>query len=328
MTLDTTLREQFKKFSPKPIHYTANLAHLFADYVEILAVLQNGDWISSADLVKRYKDVGVSVPKVSQICAGELQSEEATPAEIEDTYDAWAQQVYSQLTERTTLFSDDYAFDCEGESLRLKENLTNRQKIYLMLVLCSNLHFVPKLQDTLTKEFETLSAEVLRNILPKNAIIKQFGKGTEYTGTAQDKIWKLALDMNLEINEREVRKVLGNQERGLDVVGWIPFKDKYANFVAMLVQCACGKNWYSKLSETRRYESSYFFFEKISPIHALMVPRCLHYRGDLYQSDELHDVLLFERCRIMELLESEDFFQALDSKSIVEWLVDLEEDLV
>lgn len=328
MRLEEMLDLQLKAFSPKPIRYTANLAHLYADYLEMIASLRNGDLVTAADLINRYKTEDGSVPQVSQVYAGPLRGETETAAEKEDSYDAWAAQVFFQVAERSRLFGTDYPFEHGIDSIRLKERLSTRQHIYLMLVLCSNLHFVPLLQQVLTKDFEALSKEALRSLLPATAEVKGFGKNSDYSGTAEEKIWQLAMDMNVEINEKQVKKVLGNQERGLDVVGWIPFRDQYANFISMLMQCACGKDWFAKLNETRRYERGYLVFEGIKPIHILSVPRCLHYRGDIYQSDEVHDVLLMERSRLMELIKSEEFFSKSDSKKIVERLVSFEEDVV
>lgn len=328
MTIEESLLEQFTGFSLVPERHTANLAHLYADYVELMALIQNGDWFSAADLVKRFKDYDVTVPEVSTRVAGPALNDEPTAAEIDDRYDSWAQQVFSQIAARQSLFAADYAFDVDHECIRLTVEISARQKIYLMLVLCSNLKYVPKLQSVLTADFEQLAAEVMKVYLPASAFVKQLGKNSDYAGDAQDKIRALAADMKVALNAREFNKILGTQERGLDLVGWIPFKDEYANLLSILGQCACGKDWHSKLSETRRFDNSYFVFEKLKPIHALFVPRSLTYRKDLYQSDELSDVLLFERSRILQFIRDEAFFDGYDAKAVVEYAIEFAEDLV
>ncbi|MFO1003463.1 MAG: hypothetical protein U0936_24285 [Planctomycetaceae bacterium] len=328
MKLDTLLAEQFKNFSLTPIHHSAEIAHLYADYLELLTVLQNGEWFTESELVKRFMDFGIRVPNVSQKTAGTAQDDEPRPAEIDDQYDSWAQQVFSQLDSRQALFEGDYPFEAARGRVRLKATLDLRQKLYVMLLLCSNLRYFPKLEPALTSEFEGVAFEVLKAFLPGNATVRQLGKNSDYGGDAKSKISKLAKEMNVKINEREFQKIQGTQERGLDVVGWIPFSDRCFSFLSILAQCACGKNWTHKLSETRRFDSSYFHFEKLKPIHALFIPRGLNYKDDLYQSSELSEVLLFERGRILTVLSTADFFENFESKKIVDYYVALSEDIV
>lgn len=328
MTLNDLIKSQFDGFSPPPIRYSASTAHLYADYLELLTVLQAREWFTASDLVKRFKDERITVVASSMERAGKSDAGECFPAEIEDEYDRWAHQVFLQVQDRDSLLQADYPFEIEADRVRTKSDLTKRQKVYIMLLLCSNLHFVQKLQSVLTRDFECIAAEVLRKFLPSHAVVKKFGSDTDYKGSAEDKIWSLAMDMDLDVNDEEVSKVDGNQDRGLDVVAWMPFRDGYPNFIAILGQCACGKQWYSKLSETRRYEHSYLNFRKAKPIHAIFVPRYLHFRDDLYQSDELSDVLLFERLRIVQFLQDCEFFSSYDSSKIVDHYIALVEDLV
>jgi hypothetical protein len=155
--------------------------------------------------------------------------------------------------------------------------------------------------------------------MPPHAIIKEFGKNTKYRGTAQERIIALGSELNVKIFEDEIKNnVRGNQERGLDVIGWIPFHDKTPNFVSILGQCACGKDWYKKQSETRRYENSYYQFYRNRPIHTMFIPYALGTgSSSFYQSDEI-DCLLFERFRIMEYINETDFLNDLDSKKIID----------
>src|SRR5690606_40523503 len=69
------------------------------------------------------------------------------------------------------------------------------------------------------------------------------------------------------------------------------------NFLSILAQCACGKEWYNKLDETRRYEK-YFDFEGLHPIHSVFVPYNLisHAKKTFFQNDEIKvPTLVFER---------------------------------
>ena len=197
-----------------------------------------------------------------------------------------------------------------------------------MLLLSSNLHFLTDAaRSTLTSDFEQVSCQAFTSYLPDNAKVKQLGKNSDYKGTAYKKLSGLAYDMNLNVDEHELGKVQGTQERGCDIVGWLPTRDGHGNHLSLFGQCACGKEWYSKLSETRRFDGSYFRF-KLKPIHVIFVPRNLFFSDDLYQSDEVNDVLLFERSRIMEHITSLEFADQLDSISIVDRFIATTEALV
>jgi len=325
MTLKEDATRVFSAFSLEPVRHTANLGHLFADYAELLCCLRNGDYVSRADLVKRFEDYNVSVPSLSQTVAGPLtriEKNDLSAAEVDDAYDDWAHQVFANIVTRTEIFKSDYPFELEKKSLRLRDDLTVRQQIYLMLLMCSNLPYFGKFTAVLTTDFEQVAFEALKNFLPSCAIVRQLGKNSDYSGNAQQKITAIANELNVPLDDHELGKVEGNQERGLDVVGWIPFADKFANLLCVLGQCACGKDWTSKLSETRRFEYSYFLFKKHKPIHAMFIPRGLFHNNDFFQSDEICGSLMFDRNRILNLITDEKFFKRLDSQLLVEAYID------
>lgn len=199
-----------------------------------------------------------------------------------------------------------------------------------MLLLSSNLNYFSGFESILTSEFERISAEVLKNYLPKNSVIKEFGKNSSYQGNAKDKINLLAQEMNIEVNKKEVDRILGNQERGLDIIAWVPFEDKNSNMFSILVQCACGKEWYKKQNETRRYETSYFRFYKLNPIHCIFIPyNIVDTNSNLFfQSDEILNTLIFERKRILQYIYRTSFFNSLNSSKIIEYAIKYKEDLL
>lgn len=328
--VEELLEQQFNKIAINPKDQNRNLAHLHADFAEIIALLRNEDFFSAAELINRYKACNIRAKDLDVDC-----DEDDTEAEKEDAYDRWAQQVFMILLDRQNLYKDDYPFQVDSTSIKLTDSssIKGKKRVYLILLLCANLNYFSKLQSILTSEFEMLSFLVLKQFMSPNAQVKQFGKNSDYKGSAQEKISALADDMmGVEINRREFRKILGNQERGLDVVGWHPFSDRYSNFLAILGQCACGKEWYKKLSETKRFHN-YFRFEKLKPVHALFVPGALFSKaveagGDFFQSDEFDDVLCFERFRILEFIEDTKFLAGLDSNKAVEFAVNYQEDLV
>ncbi len=208
--------------------------------------------------------------------------------------------------------------------------MTDIQKLYLILLLSSNLNYFGLVEPELTKEFESISFHALKTILPSNGKIKEFGWNSDFKGTAKEKIIELAKDLNVETKEKEIKNILGNQERGLDLIAWIPFEDRIPNMLTILGQCACGKNWKSKQRETKKFEDTYYQFYRLKPITTLFVPYSLSQSSDMFfQSDEIDPgTLLFDRKRILENITETSFLKALKSKLIVEECIKFENNIV
>lgn len=322
ITFDTVVQQQLASLSLDPVSRTENLRHLDADFAELVALFSGGDFFTAADLVRRFSS------SEERDVADDLEIGSRVPERSDET-ESWAVDVFSLIGERSNVFDEDYPFLVEPKALCIRKEITAKQRLYLMLLMAGNLNYFPKVLAALTTDFERVSFEALKWFLPAHAIVKRFGKDSDYKGNAQEKLSGLARDLGVEINERESRKILGNEDRGLDVVGWIPFSDSYANFLSVFGQCACGKDWFSKQHETRRFENSYLVFQTLPPIHALFVPTSLSRNTDLYQSDEvISGTLLFERRRILEYVRETDFFEGLRSNQFVNGCLVFVEDTV
>lgn len=297
--------------------YTQEEINFYADFVELMILLSSTDGITFGDIQDRFfgeKDYG--------------------NAEQRDEDEGFLKNIENRLRERVGLFKEDYPFIIRNEDkiLTLKPELTGKNKLYLLLLLSSKLNIFNKFQKYLTNDFEKISYFSLRNFLPNNAIVKEFGKNTEYTGTAIDKIKNLANDLGLSVKEYELSQVgqRNNQERGLDLIGWIPFEDNCRNKIIYLCQCACGKEYESKQHDTRRFEN-YLEFYKTKPQHTMFIPYSLinTREGKFYHSDYIEEgYLIFERKRILNYITETDFFENLESKQLVEECIIFEEDIV
>lgn len=285
--------------------YTRSEIDYYADFIELAVLFANKDGITLGDIQDR------------------LFGEKAySNAEERDKDESFLKLIFSRIEERIVLFNDDYSFSYSTDKiLTLKAELTINQKLYLLLLLSSKLNIFKEFKSDLTTDFETISYSALKNFLPTKSIVKEFGKNTYYTGTAYAKIKKLANDLELTIDEYELKQVgeRNNQERGLDIIGWIPFRDGCANKIIYLCQCACGKKYESKQHDTRRFEN-YLQFYKTKPQHTLFIPYSLINPREkkFYHSDYIEDdYLVFERKRILEYCE-DSIFEKLTSKRIVE----------
>lgn len=302
-----------------------NLIYLYADYVELVSLFSNQNYVSSSDILDRLKDEGIFKQRKSD------QDQSKANDEDERLIDS----VFRLLNERSLLFKDDYPFSMHGtEHIILKEDfeISDRSKIYIYLLISSCLDIFSDFQPELTTEFESLSTIALSNFLPTHAVVKSFGKNSDYKGTAVEKIKSLAKDMKVEIDDKPFSQIStkGTQEKGLDIVGWVPFSDTVANFLSIFVQCACGKDWHSKLGETNRY-NRYFDFHVLNPTHAMFLPYNLvsFNKNDFYRNDEFGtDKLVFERKRILNYLINTDFFNHFESKLLVEECIKFQEAIV
>jgi len=232
------------KFSEKKPFDTK--VYLYADYFELMALFNNRNIITKGEVLDRLKDEGI----IKQV---DNQDEQA---QKNDDNEAFISNVFLLISQRSISFNENYPFAYANEKLVLKEELLVKQKLYLHLLLSSNLYLFPKnFESFLTTEFELLSEEALKNYLPDFAIIKSFGENSEFKGYTKGKIKQLAKLMSIESEDQFLDTIAekGTKDLGLDIVGWLPFDDMIGNYLSIFVQCACGKNWNKKLSETKRY---------------------------------------------------------------------------
>jgi hypothetical protein len=304
---------------------TANLFHLYADYVELVSLFSNRNYVSSTDILDRLRDDGM-------LLRDRKRDEEQ--AEDNDVKENLIDSIFRELQNRTHLYKNDYPFELiEGNKIILKEGVENdtRQKVYIFLLLASNLSIFDLFTNELTTEFETISFEALKNFLPPKSIVKEMGQNTQYSGNTINKIKELANEINIKVDEEAIKQISekANKEKGLDLIGWIPFDDGLPNLIMILCQCACGKEWYKKVSETNRYEH-YFRFHCKRPIHSMFIPYSqINYQETIfYQFTELPDTLLFDRKRILNHIKDSSFFDSLNSKLVVDKCIEFEEDIV
>ncbi|TCD01223.1 hypothetical protein [Pedobacter psychroterrae] len=331
MSFDEKLNNYFTNFSlqlgPKP---TENLIYLYADYVELVTLFSNSNFVSATDILDRLKDEGVFVLKEKD---NNTDDEDKDRAEVNDKYEIFMDQIFRLINERANLFGSDYPFLVHNDKIILedKKRITERHRVYIFLLLSSSLNIFSLFQPELTTEFEIVCFEVLKNFLPDHAIVKSFGKKSDYQGSAVQKIQALADDLKIKIDEdgfNEISKK-GNQEKGLDLIGWIPFDDIVPNFLAILAQCACGKDWNKKLHETSRY-NNYMRFHRLNPLHSMFIPYSLvsYLKPIFFRNDEIDNRLIFERKRILNYLNDLTFFQDMETRILIDKCIEFEEAVI
>ena len=324
-TIEEKISQYFSSFSLNlPEKYAENKLYLYADYIEMVALFFNSSPVSVGEILSRFTDEGIFPERKSN------QKQEEQNQKNED----WVRKMFKIAEERSLIFGHDYPFHFKQEKLKLKENLSERNKLYIFLLLASDLSTFSDFQHELTSEFEKISYEALKGFLPRNSVLKQFGKNSDYSGNAISKIRSLAADLGLgpdEINNYEINSISdrNTQEKGLDIIGWIPFNDNCMNVMIILGQCACGKKWSDKYHETRRYEE-YLQFYKLRPCHSIFTSYALINQAErkFYPSgDIVRDTLVFERKRILSLVD-ENLIDQLESRFLIDRCIEFEEDIV
>ncbi len=293
------------------------LSHLHADFIELKCLFwAKEEWLTHIDVVGHYKDSDQG--KDEQKNSNEVGSD---ASDNDDRLLSQITEIFITLKERETLLKIDYPFDLDRKNnyIRLKTELNEKHLLYIKLLLDSNLNNFPKLQHILTKDFEKISANALKEYFP-NAIIAELGKNSTYKGNTKEKIKALAKDLNVSIIQEEVDKLspTATQEKGLDLLAFFPFEDKIASTVILLAQCACGKKWPSKTNETGNYES-FLNFYKQKPLHSMFIPYYLSSeQNGFHQSESLSNKIVFERKRIIEFVNDYSDFKNLESYQIVQ----------
>lgn len=329
MNFREKLDSHFQRFTVSTPNYSLEAKYLFADYIELISLFSNTEYISLGDILDRLADEGKIILEEESPDPNEIGS---TSSAKKDEAEFTVRKYFLELEQRSYLFGDFYPFEYSEHKIKLKKDLNYKHELYLMLLVSSKLNQFGAFQTELTTEFEIISFYALKKFLPPNALIKKFGKNSDYTGTAIEKIKDLANDLNLNTDNHEIDQITkGNtQERGLDLIGWIPFEDQSPNMIIILAQCACGKNWPDKNHDTSRFKN-YFRFYKSKPIQSLFIPYSLidYNQSRFYSSDEIEEgCLVFERKRLIEYFDAEDEFNNLDSKQIIQKCLLVKEDIV
>ena len=151
------------------------------------------------------------------------------------------------------------------------------------------------------KLFERITCEAVRRYLSGNAFV--FGWPSEPTtnddgkeSQIKRKIKKVADDLGEKFIEAPRPQF---NDRGVDVIGWVPFTKGRSGQVVILLQCTAGRDWKIKspvpLGSWREY-----IHWSASPIRGFAIPAIVKER-DWHESSK-DKGMIFDRARIVNLL--------------------------
>lgn len=309
--------------------------YAWADYIELLCLLNRDREVSKADVkdrIKERRDLGEGLDLDSTTTD--------TAAERKDIHQLRADNFFYHLQYRAGAFGSFYPFEIssDGDLLSVKSGLSLEHKLYLFLLVASNLRYVAQngLRNTITTSFETVSHEAMKQLFPDHAEVHVFGanelRAGRYTGNKWTKINLLKDDIRekLKVEERHYQSSdLGDQ--GLDLVAWIPFDDTSNGLVLAFAQCACtSEEWSRKQSSSSpaAWNSTLTFM--VFPLNLAFIP--ISFRdssGGWHQPQKIHQSVVIDRGRLLYLLRGRaEFFETDPSYTIVEKILEEIESLV
>lgn len=294
--------------------------YAWADYVEILCFTHIDGAIPKSYIVDRINernDVGESSPIEIEVDSDDydyesLEETAAMPSARDARQERFIEDVFRHLEYRQGTFKEYYPFTFseEGNTLELLPNLTSLQKLYLFLLIASNLKCI-KPRNNVTMLFEIISCITLTRYLPPTAKVFIFGTNPydrvkRYSGNLYKKITTLANDLrDLVICQERDFSPQNNGDGGLDLVAWVPFLDSNCGDLRVLGQCACTEEWVSKQHSSNVEAWSAKIHFHVNPINMIFVPYC--YRssdGEWYSKETIHMSVLIDRVRILNLMSN------------------------
>lgn len=292
-----------------------NTPHLFADLAELLVLINHsGRKFLHLNDLETLLNTGVISPE--EIDEEEKENKAAkSSAGKNDRSDRQLEDVFIQLAYRSAALTEFYPFTVSRDRLELIEQLSDRQRIYCLLVACSRLRSFAKkgLAQGWARYFSELSRAALRGLVPVCAQTRIFDansndRRTYYGNKLSDALVKLGGDLGvLSVNHDECAKAGASGDGGFDLVAWIDFDDGGATNYAVLGQCGAQETgWPKKTLEAHSLNARHYFQVQFDYPGVMFTPVCYRNSDGAWVSNkEANGVLLADRIRILNLVRSD-----------------------
>lgn len=311
------------------------IRHSWADYVELLCLFNIDREMSKDVLVDRFKegqDTGDSLDdETDDDEDAAVAAEPETDEPADEKLDAKAEDLFRHLKYRESAFGRKYPFAVDMDHRRITlERTTGPSRLYLFLLLASNLRYFNSLTHRLTTDFETVSRIALGRMLPKVAKVYLFhgaGRSGRYKGHLFTKLALLAGDlyetMTVEEDDFEDGDV---GDGGLDLIGWVPMPDNSPGLLLCLAQCACTDKWVKKQRETMAINE--VMTVKGNPARLTFIPFCFRKPNGEWFSKHKVETVVLDRLRLLHLLNTSRQYQRLESFKKIGDLIEGTEPLI
>lgn len=215
--------------------------------------------------------------------------------------------VMAHIQWRIAAFGDSYPFKFHdhGSAFYVDGELTDKQKLYALLLICANLPFVEPDTNPLTNAFERVATLAMSNSWFQGGVVKNFGKVEGvYEGRKWERINALARDIGARpVCTEQTFRGRDSGDGGIDIVGWSVL-DSYErrNTPSGLAQCACSRNeWVKKQNEISHDRlASNILPPSTRWEQILFIPHCFRgNRGEWAYDGEVGMTVIFDRLRIL-----------------------------
>lgn len=294
--------------------------HYFCDYLELLAIYN--EVVSISDIHDTFLD------------NNEIdQNADEQQAIVNDDWESMFNIWFSLIEVRANKFKGFYPFIIEKKVIKFKKKLTLKNKAYIFLLFNSVKSYI-KNENTLTTDFEYFSFLAFKHYLPNKADVHQFGKSkksnSKYKGSIVEKIKSLAKDLGCNTAyEPHYFSNKSTGDGGLDIIAWISFDKDIKKFTQLyLGQCATGRNWTEKQSDTLKFNNYISFSGSIT--HTLFLPYDGRNHDDSFNEEAsiLKNTIVFDRLRMLSLISNFSFLKKLESFNVIDNVLKSEGDIV
>jgi hypothetical protein len=291
-----------------------NQPHLFADLAELLLITNNlgKATLGRADLADLFNDTVISLEEIDAEASETAMSGGKSSAEITDRQAQQIDDVFSQLEYRALAIGDAYPFALQNELLTLNATLTDTQKIYTLLLVCSRLRsFISSrgAAQMRASDFARTSREAMRGLLPSFASVDVFDANSEdrrniYGTNLREAVKVLARKLSIRLIEDQVASLSTSGDRGIDLVGVVDFADNALGNYAVFGQCGAQEvDWPSKKLEAHPINQRDLFHIQADYPSIIFTPVFFrNSNGNWIDNRELNGVFLVDRLRILKLI--------------------------
>jgi len=143
------------------------------------------------------------------------------------------------------------------------------------------------------KLFERICQIAIKNYIQGNCIV--------YGHPHEQDVSKIANDLLKEKFNQLPPSY--RKDRNLDLFAWKSFDDDRASQIIMLIQCAAGHNWKTKLTELSLRAWELYIHYAAIPIKGFTIPRVISSNDDLLEHSRDAGVI-FDRTRLFRNIES------------------------
>jgi hypothetical protein len=245
---------------------------------------------------------------------------------------------FGQIAWRIAAFGQPYPFvlDQHHRTLALAGELSDSQKLYLLLLLCANLAFLSEQRTAigeLSRTFERVAFAALLRMWPQGGVVRAFGqKDSEYSGKKWQRINQLAEDMGgIGCCTEQTFRGRDVGDGGIDLVAWVELdQHERRNIFSALAQCACSRNdWPDKQMQISTGRLIGVMHASHGWNRIMFIPQSFRdNHGKWAVPGDVADVILVDRLRILDQLDHGVDWQSINAPQIFEQILCETRDLV